>query len=113
MTSDSAEQAALVWTPFDSIESARAVAETMVGEGLAACANIVPQVLSVFRYEGQVQSASEVGVLFKTRAILLDAAIARLAELHPYDTPAICGWLADSTPQATRNWLAGTLPGKG
>ena len=100
---------ALIWTPFDTMEEARNVANAMVGERLVACANIVPGIISVFRYEGKVQSAEEIGVLFKTDARLLDRATARLAELHPYDTPAICGWTGDSAPPETREWLAGLM----
>ena len=109
MTSPGTQQAALVWVPFDTTNNAMAVAETLLEEGLIACANIVPQMQSVFRYEGKVQSSAEVGVLFKTRADVLDAVTARLAELHPYDTPAICGWAADSAPPETLDWLAGSL----
>ncbi|MEL1251842.1 divalent-cation tolerance protein CutA [Aurantiacibacter gilvus] len=98
--------AALIWSPFDSQADAEQVARTLVEEGLVACANIVPHLTSIFRYNGQVQQASEVGALFKTDARLLERATTRLAELHPYQTPAICGWKADSAPHETRTWLA-------
>ncbi|MCB2066139.1 MAG: divalent-cation tolerance protein CutA [Erythrobacter sp.] len=98
--------AALVWSPFASQEEAAAVARQLLEERLVACANILPHVLSIFRYDGKVQTAGEVGVLFKTEARLLDRATARLAELHPYATPAIAGWEAASAPPATREWLA-------
>lgn len=98
--------AALIWSPFETQSDAERVARTLVEEGLVACANIVPHLTSIFRYEGQVQQASEVGALFKTDARLLEQATARLAELHPYQTPAICGWKAESAPQETRTWLA-------
>lgn len=97
---------ALIWAPFGSLQEAQEVATAMVEEGLVACANIVPQVRSIFRFEGVVQSADEVGVLFKTTAERLDMATGRLAQLHPYDTPAICGWHVDSAPEETRAWLA-------
>lgn len=109
MTQPDTRQAALVWSPFDTTQNAMAVAKTLLEEGLVACANIVPPMQSVFRYEGKVQSATEVGVLFKTRADVLDGVTTRLAELHPYDTPAICGWLADSAPPETLGWLADSL----
>ncbi len=106
-------RAAMIWSPFASTPEARQVAEILLQEKLVACANILPELLSIFRYEGKVQSASEVGVLFKTEASLLDAATRRLAELHPYDTPAICGWHVDSAPEETRKWLAGLLAAEG
>lgn len=101
--------AALIWSPFESQADAEQAARTMVEEGLVACANIVPNLTSIFRYEGKVQQASEVGALFKTDVRLLEQATKRLAELHPYQTPAICGWEADSAPAETRVWLAGLV----
>lgn len=113
MTDGAGGGAALIWSPFGSAEEARSVAETLLQENLIACANILPQVVSVFHYEGRVQSGSEVGVLFKTHPALLDSATSRLAELHPYDTPAVCGWLAESAPPQTRDWLGSLLPQEG
>ena len=113
MTEEAGCGAALIWSPFGSAEEARSVAETLLQEDLIACANILPQIVSVFRYEGRVQSGSEVGVLFKTHPALLDSATSRLAELHPYDTPAVCGWLADAAPPQTRDWLESLFPQEG
>ena len=97
---------ALIWSPFASAADAERVATQLVDEELVACANIVPHLTSIFRYDGKVQQAAEAGALFKTHPRLLERATRRLAELHPYETPAVCGWLADSTPAQTRDWLA-------
>lgn len=102
--------AALIWSPFGDEASARDVAETLLSERLIACANIFPQVASVFRWEGTVQCGQEVGVLFKTTHECLEKAVARLEQLHPYDTPAIMGWPVDAAPRATMGWLAGQIP---
>ena len=51
----------------------------------------------------------ECGALFKTDAALLDAAIARLAEIHPYEVPAITGWRCDAAAPATAAWLGGLV----
>ena len=101
--------AALVWCPFGDKESAVAVIETLLNEKLIACANILPGVTSVYRWQGAVAQDEEVGVLCKTRAELLDAATQRIAELHPYETPAVLGWIAGSTPDVTLEWLAGEV----
>ena len=82
--------AALVWSPFASQEEAAAVARQLLEERLVACANILPHVLSIFRYDGKVQTAGEVGVLFKTEARLLDRADPRFSLL----------WLLVERPQA-------------
>ena len=49
--------------------------------------------------------ARETGVLFKTDASLLDAAVARVAALHPYENPAVLGWRCDATAPGTAEWL--------
>ena len=97
--------AALNWCPFASEAAARAAAGTLLDEGLIACANILPQVRSLYVWNGERGEAAEVGVLFKTNPALLAKAIARLEAIHPYDTPAIEGRHADACGGATAEWL--------
>ena len=97
--------AALIWSPFDSEEAAARAASQLLDEGLIACANILPGVRSFYLWQGQRGEARECGALFKTTEGLLDKAIARLGEIHPYETPAITGWKAAAAP-ATAAWLA-------
>ena len=102
-------KAALVWCPFPDTETARTIAGTLLEEKLIACANILPAIESVFEWQGEVTSGTESGVIFKTTATQLDALTKRLEELHPYETPAIMGWLVDKTPPCTMEWLNETL----
>ena len=99
-------RAALIWCPFANSAQAQAVAETLLVENLIACANIIPGLLSVFRWEGEIQSSNEAAALMKTTAPKLAPATARLAQLHPYEVPAIAGWLIDEMPDITGQWLA-------
>ncbi len=101
--------AALAWCPFPDSESARAAAGTLLDERLIACANILGAIESHFVWEGARASGTEVGVLFKTTAERLEDLVERLGELHPYDTPAIFGWLVDEVHPATLAWLNGTV----
>jgi periplasmic divalent cation tolerance protein len=98
--------AALIWSPFASEGQARAAANTLLDEGLIACANILPQVTSLYVWNGERGEAAEVGVLFKTTPGLLAKAVERLEAIHPYDTPAIVGWSADASGGATAEWLS-------
>ena len=100
-------KAALVWCPFPDAESARSVAETLLEEKLIACANILPHVTSIFEWEGEISTGAEVAVLFKTTDACLEALVSRLAECHPYDTPAIIGWHCDAAHPQTLQWLTG------
>jgi periplasmic divalent cation tolerance protein len=109
---DARDGAALIWCPFPARGSARTVAAQLLDERLVACANLFGEIESLFLWEGQCESASETGVLFKTSMARLDHAVERLGKLHPYDTPAILGWRADAALPATLRWLGSvTQPG--
>lgn len=101
----SAEGPALAWCPFPDSETAAAACNTLLDEGLIACANILPGVVSLFVWDGERSESAEIGVLLKTDAALLTAMITRLGELHPYDAPAILGWRCDAALPATAAWL--------
>jgi periplasmic divalent cation tolerance protein len=102
---------ALIWCPFADEASAAAAAGRLLDEGLVACANILPPMRSLHVWRGERGETREVGVLFKTDASLLERATARLAEIHPYDTPAVLGWRADAAAPATRDWLRSLVRG--
>jgi len=97
--------AAMAWCPFPDRDSARTVCNSLLDEGLIGCANILGEVESFFNWEGQHGESVETAVLFKTNSGLLEAMIGRLGQLHPYDTPAITGWLCDAAHPATSLWL--------
>jgi periplasmic divalent cation tolerance protein len=100
---------ALAYAPFPDRESAHEIAGTLLSEKLIACANILGPVEAVFEWQGERASEEEVGVLFKTDAGALDRLVARLGELHPYETPAILGWVCDTGQPATLAWLGETV----
>lgn len=96
---------ALIWTVFASRNEAAEIIETLLQERLVACANILGEVESHFLWQGKLDKSHECGVLLKTHDALLQPAIDRLEQLHPYETPAILGWKADKAAAATREWL--------
>jgi periplasmic divalent cation tolerance protein len=80
------------------------VAYTLVEEKLVACVNILAPHESIYHWQGKIEEATERGLLFKTTEALRDKALARLKELHPYETPGIVWWEAGATPE-TINWI--------
>lgn len=101
---------ALIWCPFPDDASARSAASALLDERLIACANLMPGMESLFAWQGARDGARETGALFKTTAALREAAMQRLRELHPYDTPAITGWTVEAEA-ATLAWLKGETGG--
>jgi periplasmic divalent cation tolerance protein len=101
---------ALIWCPFPDRECAAGIAQTLLDDGLIACANMLGEIQSFFVWNGERGEATETGVLLKTNSLMLDAAITRLVELHPYDEPAILGWRCDATAPGTAAWLGALRP---
>jgi periplasmic divalent cation tolerance protein len=62
---------------------------TLVAERLAACGHLLGAIRSVYRWEGAVHDEPEARVALHTRRSLVDAIVARTAELHPYDVPCV------------------------
>lgn len=98
------EEAALIWCPFPDEATARAAISALLDERLIACGNSLAGVESLFAWQGARDESRECGALLKTTAARLDAAMARLAALHPYEAPSILGWTVRTTP-ATLAWL--------
>lgn len=86
--------------------TARRIAEALVGEGLAACINVLPGVHSVYRWQGQVERADEALLLAKTTPQRFAALRERIVSLHPYELPEVVAVeIADGLP-AYLAWLA-------
>jgi periplasmic divalent cation tolerance protein len=84
-----AENTLIVLSTFGDPAEARQVARVLVEERLAACANILPGVESIYRWQGAVESAAEVMVVFKTNVDQYYQLETRLKELHSYEVPEI------------------------
>lgn len=82
-------KAVLVYVTAPSREEALRIGRTVVTEGLAACANVLDGMTSIFRWHGEPQQETEALLLLKTRAELAHQVVHRVEELHPYDVPAI------------------------
>lgn len=90
-------QIVTVYAVFADRDEAERIARVVVEERLAACANILGACRSIYRWEGKIEEADEVPVLFKTGAAVAERLIARIAELHSYDVPAAVVWpIADA-----------------
>lgn len=96
----------LVYTLFGSAETAARVARQLVEERLAACANMLGQATSIYEWNGVMETSAEVPVLFKTTPSRRDALMARIAELHDYDVPAILAIPVEAADIGYVKWIA-------
>lgn len=85
---------------------AKTIARTVVQERLAACANILGAIQSIYQWKGDVCEDQEVGLILKTTEVRKHELIARVRALHAYETPCIvCLPITDGNPDFL-NWLA-------
>ena len=78
-----------VFVTMPDVESAEGMGAALVEERLAACANVVHGVTSLFRWEGEVRRETEALMMIKTTGDRADALRARVVELHPHDVPEV------------------------
>jgi periplasmic divalent cation tolerance protein len=95
-------------TTADPEEAAR-LGRIFVAERLAACVTLLPAVQSIYRWKGEVESATETLLLIKTATDQLAALEARLQELHSYDTPEFVVLAIDAVSQPYLDWLQASL----
>ena len=101
----------LVFCTFPDADTAAAVTKTLVGEKLVACGTILPGVRSIYEWEGKLEDASEVLVLFKTAGSSYAKLEKRLLKLHPYDTPEVVALEAGAVSKAYAAWVAAAVNG--
>ncbi|HLS42202.1 MAG TPA: divalent-cation tolerance protein CutA [Paenalcaligenes sp.] len=85
----SPESVVMVFSNAPDTLVAKRIAHYVVEEGLVACANLGAESLSMYMWEGQLEGTSEIPLTFKTTVQRVDALIARITELHPYEVPEI------------------------
>ena len=84
-----ADKILLALSTFPDRETAQRIAKELVTEKFAACANILPQVESVYRWQGKIETANETLVFFKLSEDRQSAFQEKLRSLHPYEVPEI------------------------
>ena len=101
-----AETLLVVLSTFPNDAAARAAAEVLVSERLAACVNIVHGVESIYRWQGNLEHSAEVLAVIKTTAARYADMEQRLRALHPYEVPEIIALPATAVAESYLRWAA-------
>ena len=99
----------MVLSTAPDAETAARIGRALVDEGLIACANVVPGIRSIYRWQGRVADDAEVLLVLKTRASRCAAVAARVKALHPYELPEVVALPVVGGNEAYLDWvLAGS-----
>lgn len=103
-----------VYAVFADLAEAQSIGRAMVEERLAACVNILQPCRSIYRWEGAIETGTEVPALFKTSLDQADALIAAISDRHSYSVPTIAVWPIAKLPESYAEWVennVGTFDG--
>ncbi len=95
----------MVYVTAASKDEALKIGRALVTERLAACANVLDGMHSIYRWKGAVEDAAETVLILKTRKDLADTAIARVKALHSYDVPCAVAYDMSGGLPAYLDWI--------
>jgi len=99
----------IVLSTAGSKEEAQKIARGLVERQLAACVNIMPQVMSIYRWEGEVEQAQEFLLLIKTTTALFARVREAIKELHSYELPECISLAIDDGSVEYLAWMVDSV----
>ena len=97
--------AIVVFMTASSVGEARRIADQLVETRLAACVQVLPEIESIYRWQGEVQREKEVLILVKTTAEQFAELEKSVRAIHSYDTPEIVAVRMSDVSEPYRAWL--------
>jgi periplasmic divalent cation tolerance protein len=95
-----------VYMTAGSLEEAKRIGRELVSAHLAACVNILPQMQSIYDWEGRLQEDAEVVMIAKTTAARTAELIAKVKSLHSYSVPCIVSLAVEDGHPPFLEWVA-------
>jgi periplasmic divalent cation tolerance protein len=98
-----------VITTVDSEEEAQNIAGAVVGERLAACAQVLGPISSTYHWNGAIETVEEWLILIKSRRDLFNELSGLIQQVHPYDVPEILAVPVVAGARSYLDWMSGHL----
>jgi periplasmic divalent cation tolerance protein len=108
MSNNSSEPIVVLMTTANREEAGR-IAEMLVSTRLAACVQVLPEVQSIYRWQGEVRREMETLLLAKTTKDQFDDLVSRVTAMHSYETPEIIALPITVAAEPYLKWLSGSL----
>lgn len=103
------DQALVILVTAPNMDEATRLGRVLVEERLAACANLIPGLRSIYRWQDTIHDDAEVLLIIKTTRALLDRLTRRVTELHSYETPEVLALPVVAGSQPYLEWLHGQV----
>lgn len=94
-----------IYTLFADGSEAERIGRAVVEERLAACVNLLGPAQSIYRWQGNLETTTEVVAIFKTVDDKAEALITRIASMHSYDVPCIAALPIDRILKPYADWV--------
>jgi periplasmic divalent cation tolerance protein len=103
----SVDESVILYTTWPDAETAEAFAAEAVADRLAACANLLAPMISIYRWEGAIERSAEVPMLLKTTVAAAPRLRDRLLTRHPYEVPCVLALRVDEALSASAfaDWI--------
>jgi periplasmic divalent cation tolerance protein len=98
-------RASMVFVMTGAEREAEEIARALVDEKLAACANIIGPVRSIYRWHAKVEDAREYLILIKTRPSIYSRVERRIRELHSYEVPEVIALAIANGSRPYLKWI--------
>ena len=105
-------KAVVIFVTAASEQEAASIGKHLVEEGLVACANIIPQIRSIYRWKCDICDERETLIMIKSREELFEKIRSRIRELHSYEVPEITAISLEKGDADYLQWIE-TVTGKG
>jgi periplasmic divalent cation tolerance protein len=102
----------IIFVTAASEQEAATIGKALVEEGLAACANIIPAIRSIYRWKEAIWDEEESLIIIKSRDELFERVRKRVKELHSYEVPEITALKLEKGDPAYLQWIE-TVTAKG
>jgi periplasmic divalent cation tolerance protein len=99
----------IIYITTSGVDESKKIAKTLLNERIVACCNIIPKIESLYWWEGEIEEDQESLLLTKTRSNLVDKVIARVEEIHSYETPCALEIQIKEGSEDYLDWLDNAL----